>query len=114
MATEERYPIRSLLLFVLIAVGAVVFIHLLMMAFMMPTMGWMMSDGTAAMSPVWSIVMMGIYLLGLGAFGYIIYRVYKQHSQRDAAMEELRQAYARGELTPDEFEQRRKDLDHPK
>lgn len=56
----------------------------------------------------------GIYLLGLGAFGYIIYRIFGQHSQRDAAMEELRQAYARDELTPDEFEQRRNDLGHPK
>lgn len=111
MSAEQRYPIRGLVIFVLIAVGAFVFIQLLMMAFMFPTMGWMMTDGTGEMSPSWSIGMTVIYLLGLVVFGYIIYRVYRQYARRDAAIEELRRAYARGELTQEEFEQRRTDLD---
>lgn len=111
MSAERQYPIRGLVIFVLIGIGAFVFIQVVMMAFMFPTMGWMMTDGTVGMSPTWSIGMTVTYLLGLIVFGYVIYRVYRQHARRDAAIEELRRAYARGELTQEEFEQRRTDLD---
>lgn len=114
MATEPRSSNRSLMRLVLIGVGAFVFVQILMMAIMMPTMGWMMTDEAVSISPTWGIVMGAVYFLILLGFGYIIYRAVTKSSQQDAALKELRRTYARGELTQEEFEQREEDLKREK
>jgi putative membrane protein len=85
-----------------------------MMMFMMPMMGMMGGmDGTGmTMSPVWGIAMMLLFLFVLLGIGYALYRAFTSETvaPSDPALEELRVAYARGELTQEEFEQRQEDL----
>ena len=73
--------------------------------------GWMW-DGAGA-PWVWIamwLVMLGILLGG----GYLLYRVFRPpHQSTDAALEELRTSYARGELSDEEFEKRRQRLQQP-
>ena len=56
--------------------------------------------------------MMLVGLLVLPGIGYAIYRTVTRSSlgDGDSAIGELRLAYARGELSQEEFEQRREDL----
>jgi len=56
--------------------------------------------------------MMLVGLLVLLGIGYAIYRTVTRSSlgDSDSAIEGLRLAYARGELSQEEFEQRREDL----
>jgi putative membrane protein len=67
------------------------------------TSGWMFVVG---------IVMQLLFLAALVAGGYLVYRaVADSERDSDPAIEELRLAYARGELTDDEYEQRREALE---
>ena len=111
--TERSEWLRGLLLIVAI----VVFAPLLMMMFMMPMMGMMWWTGGApgagtGMSPVWGIGMMLVVLVVVLVIGYVLYRALTRSSvgADDPALEELRRTYARGELSQEEFEQRREDL----
>ena len=113
--TENRA--KCVASYILIIVTIVVFTLLLMMVFMMPVMGMMWSvDGApgagTGMSPVWVIGMMLVFLLVLLGIGYLLYRSFTQglFSADDPALVELRLAYARGELSQEEFEQHREDL----
>lgn len=90
-----------------------------MMAFMMPMigmMGGMWSDGATMMSPLWNIAMMLLFLVVLTGIGYLIYRAITRGlvSNVNPALEELRLSYARGELSQEEFEQRKEDLQRTK
>lgn len=114
---EQRKWLRVLL----IVVAIVVFAPLLMMVFMMPMMGMMWSVGGApgvetGLSPVWGIGMMLVFLVVLLGIGYGLYRAFSHGllGGDDLALEELRLAYARGELSQEEFEQRREDLQRTK
>ncbi|WP_227380186.1 SHOCT domain-containing protein [Haladaptatus halobius] len=106
----------------LIVVALVLLVPLLMMLFMMPMMGMMGwwfggASGTGmGISPVWGIGMMLVFLVVLLGIGYLLYRAFTQglFSGGDPALEELRLAYARGELSQEEFEQRREDLQRTK
>ena len=64
--------------------------------------------------PLWGIGMMLVFLVVFLGIGYILYRtlVRGKHAfaAKEPALEELRMAYARGELTQEEFEERRKTL----
>lgn len=108
--------IRAIVLILAIVVLAPV----LMMLFAVPMWGmtgmgggsgWMMG-GTV--SPVWSIGMSLIWLIVLVAIGYVLYRGFVAPTDAvastDPALEELRLAYARGDLTDEEFEERRETL----
>ena len=65
--------------------------------------GWMFTVG---------IVMQFLLLAALITSGYLLYKaVAGSESHSDRALEELRLAYARGELTDDEYEQRREALE---
>ena len=70
-----------------------------------PMMG---SGGTAV--PGWAVAaallvrLLGIVVLVGG--GYLLYRAFAGSSDGDAAMEELRLAYARGDLSGEEYERR--------
>ncbi|WP_256402230.1 SHOCT domain-containing protein [Halorubrum salinum] len=106
----------------IVIIGAVFIVPLFFMSFGMmgfgPMMGgmWgghMWGDGTM---PGWmflvGIVMQLLFLAALLGGGYLIYRaITGSESNSDQALEELRLAYARGELTDEEYEQRREALE---
>lgn len=104
----------GLLRLILIMVAAILLVPLLMMLFMIPVMGlghmWYF-DGTRG--SLWPLLVFGLVCL-IVVFGviYLLYSAIRglQHDSSDVAMEELRQAYARGELTDEEFEERRERL----
>lgn len=106
--------LRTVFLIILILIG----IPFVMMVIMMPMMGvWGVEhmggwtwDGTGS-SWVWILmwlVMLGILIGG----GYLIYRTFATGptDSSEPALDELRMAYARGELSDEEFETRRDKL----
>ena len=104
----------SFLRIALIVVAAILLIPFLIMLFMVPIMGlghmWYW-NGTAG--SLWPLLIFGLICL-LIIFG-IIYLLYRaiiglQRDRSDVELEELRRAYARGDLTDDEFEERRNRL----
>lgn len=113
---------ETLLRVLLIIVALLLLVPLLMMLFALPMMGmmgWWGGGGpgsSVAVSPMWGIGMMLLFLLVLVGIGYVLYRVVTRESfgGDDQAIEELRTAYARGELSQEEFEQRREDLEQMK
>ena len=108
----------GLLRIVVIVIGVLLLFPLLMMVFPMPMMGmmgWWWDGGMMnGFSPLWGIGMLLVWLVVLLAIGYAIYRVLvgqvAPESGGDPALEELRLAYARGDLTDEEFEERRQNL----
>ncbi|MFC6987566.1 SHOCT domain-containing protein [Haloplanus sp. GCM10025708] len=115
MSTERTSD--GLLRIVLIVLAVIVLFPLLMMVFAMPMMGmmgWWWGGGIAGgLSPLWGIGMMLVWLVVLIGIGYLLYRGLVGGAGSsltgDRALEELRVAYARGDLTDEEYEQR-KDL----
>lgn len=61
---------------------------------------------------VWSLLMPLLWLAVLLGIGYLIYRwsANRHPGAADPAVDELRMAYARGDLSEEEFEQRREAL----
>ena len=118
MSTPQTGQDGTLLRILLLVVALVLLAPLFMMGIMMPMMGMMGwwaggAPGTAAgMSPLWGIGMMLFFLLVLLGIGYLVYRAFTRGSlsSNDPALEELRLAYARGELSQEEFEQRQENL----
>lgn len=116
MATERSSD--DLLRMVLIILGVIVLFPLLMMVFAMPMMGMMgwWWDGRMAggLSPLWGMGMMLVWLVVLVGIGYLLYRGLVGSVggavPADPALEELRMAYARGDLSEEEFEERRQKL----
>lgn len=114
MSTDS---ITQLATVVLIVLGAIVALPVLFMGFGVmrfgPMTGGMWGDGTA---PGW-MVLIGVLtrLLVLAATvsaGYLVYRaVTTADGGTDQALEELRVAYARGDLTDEEYEQRKDTLE---
>jgi putative membrane protein len=87
------------------------------MAFAMPMMGlmgWWWGDGMMTASPLWGVGMMLFWLVVLLGVAYVLYRGLVSRTatgtDSDPALEELRLAYARGDLTAEEFEERRERL----
>lgn len=110
----------GLLRIVLIVLGVIILFPLLMMVFAMPMMammGWWWGGGMVGngLSPLWGIGMMLVWLVVLVGIGYFLYRglVSRVDSgrTRDRALEELRTAYARGDLSDQEYEERRERLE---
>lgn len=113
MSSEDTL-VRTLLAIIAI----IVLVPLLMMAVMMPMMGvwggghmwnggaW---GGTGSTWLVGWLVMLAV----VGGVGYLVYRAVRHPTDRgtDPALEELRTAYARGELSDEEFEERRRRLE---
>lgn len=70
------------------------------------------------LSPLWGIGMMLVWLVVLVGIGYLLYRglvgCVGPSMTADRALEELRMAYARGDLSEEEFEERRAKLSREK
>ncbi|KYH24136.1 hypothetical protein HAPAU_37790 [Halalkalicoccus paucihalophilus] len=102
---------------VLLILGAIIVLPLLTMGMgfggMMGYGGMMGGYGTT--SGWWPLVGMLVplvFLLVLLGGGYLVFRrVTESQSSWNPAMEELRMAYARGDLTEEEFETRRDKLE---
>lgn len=111
MATDD-----TLLRTLLIVVTAIFLAPFLVMAVMIPAMGlwgaghmwgggmWNGAGATEAWLLMWLVAL--TIVLGLG---YLLFRVVRSPDDRetDPALEELRMAYARGDLSDEEFEERR-------
>lgn len=116
MSTERTSD--DLLRIVLIVLAVIVLFPLLMMMLAMPMMGmmgwWWGGSMAGGLSSLWGIGMMLVWLVVLVGIGYLLYRglVVGVGSSLtgDRALEELRVAYARGDLSEEEFEERRANL----
>ncbi|WP_089827220.1 SHOCT domain-containing protein [Halogranum amylolyticum] len=116
MSTERTSD--GLLRIILIVLAVIVLFPLLMMVFAMPMMGmmgWWWGGGMAGgLSPLWGVGMMLVWLVVLVGIGYLFYRGIigrvGTSLTADSALEELRIAYARGDLSEEEFEKRRAKL----
>ncbi|WP_101298400.1 SHOCT domain-containing protein [Halegenticoccus soli] len=120
MSTDTRD--QQLVTIVLIALGALVILPVFFMGFGAMGFGSMMGggmwggmwgDGNTA--PTWMLLVGSIaqllFLTVVVGAGYLIYRAATRSTgDEDRALEELRLAYARGELTDDEYETRRESL----
>jgi putative membrane protein len=114
MASSDQLDTTTLLVLLL---GAIVLLPLLTMGLGFGGMmgyGGMMGqyDGSGGWWPiVGMLVPLGFLLVVLGG-GYLLFRrTSEPQPSRDPAMEELRTAYARGDLTDEEFEARRDRLE---
>lgn len=91
-------------------------VHLFGVVLMMPMMagaGWGMYSTWHGTASGWAwLPMLVVPLLVLAGLGYLGYRVLEQNDEANqaAALDELRTAYARGELTDEQFERRRERL----
>ena len=107
---------NSLPRIIVIVVAVLLLVPLLMMfSFpMMGMMGWWGSTGpSVGLSPFWGIGMMVVFLLVLVGIGYFLYKSVTGEvlNDKDSALEELRIAYARGDISQDEFQERRELLE---
>lgn len=107
---------------VLLAVALLLLLPVLMMLFAWPMMGmgwWMHGPvatdgqsgpgGFAGETTTWLFGFWVVGLLVVVGISYLLYRVISNDDD-DPALEELRRAYARGELSDEEFEKRRERL----
>ena len=113
--TSDDSLVRTLL----IVIVAILLLPFLAMALMMPLMGlwggghmWNgMWNGTGS-GWMW-LLMSAVPLIVLLAIGSLLYSALRRPSEQrtDPALQELRSAYARGDLTDEEFEKRRDRLE---
>ncbi|OYR58897.1 SHOCT domain-containing protein (plasmid) [Haloplanus rallus] len=114
MASSNQLDTTTILLLIL---GAFILLPLLMMGMgfggMMGYGGMMGQYGsTGGWWPVIGMLVPLVFLVALLGGGYLLFRrVSKTQTSDNPAMEELRLAYARGDLTDEEFESRRNKLE---
>jgi putative membrane protein len=111
---------RQLVTLVLVILGALLLLPVLLMGGMMgfgTTMGgtwgghmWGAGQASGWMVLIGAVVQL-VFLAAVVGVGYLLYRaLVGSDSGTDEALEELRHAYARGDLTDEEYEQRRETL----
>jgi putative membrane protein len=80
----------------------------------MGMMAWWGDGMAGGQAPVWGLGMMLVWLVVLLGIGYLLFRGLVgglgTSDGSDPALEELRLAYARGDLSETEFEERRAKL----
>ncbi|WP_336136485.1 SHOCT domain-containing protein [Natronomonas amylolytica] len=99
----------QLLRLVLVIGAALLLLPVVLMLVMMPTFGGMHTgawDGGMMGTGGWWLVSGLLPLVVVAVLAYAGYRVLAGGEETDRAIEELRQAYARGELSDDEYETR--------
>lgn len=89
----------------LIGVAVIVLLPVLLMVFFAPAMGRHMGWNSG-----WNIAWLLPWLVLFLVIGYVVYRLSIQLGEDDA-LKELRRAYARGDVTDEEFEKRRHRLE---
>ncbi|MEF8841212.1 MAG: SHOCT domain-containing protein [Haloarculaceae archaeon] len=114
MSSSSRLDLTTVLLVVLVALLVLPVLVMGLGFGGMMGYGWMMGGATGG-SGWWPFVGMLVplvLLLVLVAVGYLVVRrLLEDTRNRDPPMEELRTAYARGDLTDEEFETRRRKLE---
>ena len=117
---SDQHTTDGTIRIVLIVLAVVVLGPMLMMGLAFPMMGMWggMMGGFGGMdgsgfSPIWGIAMSLVWLVVLVGGGYLVYRWATGAGSMgtDPALEELRLAYARGDIAQDEFEERRARLE---
>lgn len=114
MSSSDQLDTATILLLIL---GAFVLLPLLMMGMGFGGMmgyGGMMGQygGTTGWWPLVGMLVPVLLLLVLVGGGYLLFRrTSDTQTSHDPAVEELRMAYARGDLTEEEFEARRERLE---
>lgn len=114
MSSSDQLDITTILLLIL---GAIIVLPLLTMGMgfggMMGYGGMMGQHGsTGGWWPFVGMLIPLLFLLVLIGGGYLVFRrMNKAQTAHNPAMEELRTAYARGDLTDEEFESRRDKLE---
>ncbi len=88
---------------------------------MCPMCPWMWGwGGWGWWSPIWGIVMLVFWLLVLAGLGLVVLWFVRQirpgeaAAGRSRALEILQERYARGEITREQYEQMRRDLEGPR
>lgn len=117
MSTERRSG-GALSVVLIVVLAVLVLFPLVVMAFALPMMGMTGMMGSwggmgGRLSPLWGIGMLLVWLVLLVAAGYLLYRGLMSgfgSTTGDPALEELRLAYARGDLSEEEFDERREKL----
>lgn len=109
--SSDRTLVRVVLLVLAVLVLALI-LAMTLAAPMMGTMGhWGSDGGMIGVAPWWGLGMWLVWLAILGLVSYALYRAFvgtgAESGDTDAAVEELRLAYARGDLTDEEYESRR-------
>lgn len=115
MTTTTESSDRTLVRLVLLMLAAIVASPLLVMSLAVPMMGtmghWGSDGGMVGVAPWWGVGMGLVWLAVLALVGFASYRALlgsdSASTDTDAALEALRKAYARGDLTDEEFETRR-------
>ncbi|WP_132061212.1 SHOCT domain-containing protein [Halorussus amylolyticus] len=114
MSSSDQLDATTILLLIL---GAIILLPLLTMGMGFGGMmgyGGMMGQygGTGGWWPFVGMLVPLIFLLIVLGGGYLVFRrMSETQTSRNPAMEELRMAYARGDLTDEEFEARRDRLE---
>lgn len=106
----------SVLRTVFIVLAVLVSIPLFMMGIAMPLMGLTGLGGiSGGHGSSWMFLVPVVPTFVLGTLGYVLYSSTGDGNRRqaDSAVEQLRSAYARGELSDEEFETRRERLQTP-
>ncbi len=114
MATDTRDA--RLATIVLVAIAVLVVLPMAFMGFGMmgfgPMMGGTWGHGTVpGWLPLVAVLMQLLFVAAVVGGGYLLYRAIAGGDDTDRALEELRLAYARGDLSDEEYEQRRDALE---
>lgn len=113
MSAEPRSD--GLLRVALVVLAIILIVPMAMMIVAVPMMGsvggWWGDHMGFGASPIWGIGMALVWLVVLAGLGYLLLRgLSGGERDDDPALRELRMAYARGDLSDDEFEERRETL----
>lgn len=106
----------STLRIVVIVLATIVLAPMFMMLLAFPMFGmWggmMGGFGGTEVTPMWGVGMALVWLIVLLTGGYLVYRWLSSEAAAptDPALDELRLVYARGDLSAEEFEERRANL----
>lgn len=114
MASSDQLDTTTILLLILGSIILLPFLTMGMGSGGMMGYGGMMGQygSTGGWWPFIGMLIPLLFLLVLLGGGYLIFRrVSKTQMSQNPAMEELRRAYARGDLTDKEFEARREKLE---
>ena len=96
---------------VLLVLGVIIVLPLLTMGMGGGMMGGYGMYGGSSWLPLAGMLFQLVFLLLVLGGGYLVVRrVSEAQTSQDSALEELRLAYARGDLSDEEFEQRRMTL----